>query len=68
MLSTMKDMTAIGEKLGTVSDVSFSEMPKSSYSWDEERVKVSGTMPDGRKFSLSLVVSELKAEDDSDAD
>ena len=67
MLNTMKELTAIGEKLGKVSNVSFSEKPISSYSWDSERVVVSGTMTNGRQFTLSLTVTEPKAEDDSDA-
>ena len=68
MLNTAKDLITIGEKLGKVSNVSFNEKPKGSYSWDMERVSVSGIMADGRPFSLSLTVTEPKAEDDSDAD
>jgi hypothetical protein len=68
MLNTMKELTAIGEKLGKVTNVSFSEKPSSDYSWDTDRVRVSGIMADGRPFSLSLTVTEPEAEDDSDAD
>jgi hypothetical protein len=68
MLNTMKELTAIGEKLGKVTNVSFSEKPTSNYSWDNDRVNISGIMTDGRPFSLSLIVTEPKAEDDSDAD
>lgn len=67
MLNTMKELTAVGERLGKVTSVSFSEKPGSNYSWDKERVSVSGIMTDGRPFSLSLTVTEPKAEDDSDA-
>lgn len=67
MLNTMKEMVAIGEKIGKVTDVSFSEKPTRDYSWDSDRVVVSGIMADGRPFSLSLTVIEPKAEDDSDA-
>ena len=67
MLNTMKELTTIGEKLGKVSNVSFSEKTESNYSWDEERVRVSGIMIDGRSFVLSLTVTEPDANDD-DAD
>ena len=68
MLNTTKDLITTGEKLGKVTNVNFSEKPDSGYSWDTDRVKVSGIMADGRSFSLSLTVTELNAEDDSDAD
>ena len=68
MLNTAKDLITVGEKLGKVTNVNFSEKPTSSYSWDSERVVVSGIMTDGRLFSLALAVTEPKAEDDSDAD
>ena len=67
MLNTMKELTTIGEKLGKVSNVSFAEKPKSNYSWDMERVRVSGIMTDGRPFAISLTVTERGANDD-DAD
>lgn len=66
MLNTMKELTTIGEKLGKVSNVSFDEKPKSNYSWDMERVRVSGIMTDGRSFVLSLTVTEPSAKDDDD--
>jgi hypothetical protein len=68
MLNTAKDLITIGEKLGKVTNVTFSETPVSNYSWDSERVVVSGIMTDGRPFSLALAVTEPKAEDDSNAD
>lgn len=68
MLNTMMELVAIGEKLGAVSNVKFSEKPETGYSWDTDRVIVSGIKSDGRKFELRLTVIEPKAEGDTDAD